>query len=260
MCQRNVAFALLPIHAQTEGQIVRHNRAGQHYRRLTAFLVAHRQLHSTFPFVGWVIGFHHHRTGHSIAPARQALRPAQNLHLLHIPQRLRAERGFVIRCRTPVNREIQPRTCARQKRHRTRGRPRAVHTAHGGQVVVVAQIHHVGCVRQNIVRRTRAGMFDNFGCFGDFRAGSGFEAAAACFFAGHHDIGQVLCLFGHCACRLPFVRRLRQSRHGMCGKQRGNQHGKKGTRGGHGFLLNFYRQFDGKKCAGCFQQEYLLLD
>ena len=239
MHQRNVAFALLPIHAQTEGQIVRHNRAGQHYRRLTAFLVAHRQLHRTFPFVGWVIGFHHHRTGHSIAPARQALRPAQNLHLLHIPQRLRAERGFVIRCRTPVDREIQPRTRARQKRHSTRGRPGTVDTTHGGQVVVIAQIHHVGRVRQNIVRRARAGMFGNFGRFGDFCAGGGLEATAARFLTGHHDIGQVLRLFGHCACRLPFGRRLRQSRYGMCGKQRGNQHGKKGTRGGHGFLLNF---------------------
>ena len=82
-------------------------------------------------------------------------------------------------------------------------------------------------------------MFGNFGRFGDFCAGGGLEATAARFLTGHHDIGQVLRLFGHCACRLPFGRRLRQSRYGMCGKQRGNQHGKKGTRGGHGFLLNF---------------------
>ena len=84
--ERLVAFALLPLRAQSEGKVVFHNRAGHYAGDVARFLVAQTQAQRAFPFVGRVFGTHHHRASHRVLPAHMALRPAQDFHLLHVPQ------------------------------------------------------------------------------------------------------------------------------------------------------------------------------
>ena len=136
--ERFVAFALLPLRAQAEGKVVFHNRAGHYAGDVACFLVAQTQTQRAFPFVGRVFGAHHHRASHRVLPAHMALRPAQDFHLLHVPQRLRAEGKFVVSGGAAVYGQVQARPRARKKRHRTDGGSRAVHAAHGRQIVAVA--------------------------------------------------------------------------------------------------------------------------
>ena len=138
-----VAFALLALGTQSEGEVVFHNRAGYHQRAVAGFLVARAQAHRAFPFLSRVVGAHHDGAGHSVLPAYQALRPAQDFHLPHIPQRLRAEGVFVISGGAAVYRQIQTRPRAGKECHRTHRRAGTVHAAHSGQIVAAAQIHGV---------------------------------------------------------------------------------------------------------------------
>ena len=138
-----VAFALLALGTQAEGEVVFHNRAGYHQRAIAGFLVAHTQAHRAFPFLSRVVGTHHDGAGHGVLPAHQALWPAQDFHLPHIPQRLRAEGVFVVSGGAAVYRQIQTRPRTGEEGHRAHRRAGAVHTAHGGQIVAAAQIHGV---------------------------------------------------------------------------------------------------------------------
>ena len=186
-----VAFALLPLRAQSEGKVVFHNRAGHYAGNITRFLVAQTQAQRAFPFVGRIFGTHHHRARHRVLPAHMALRPAQDFHLLHVPQRLRAEGVFVVSGGAAVYGQVQARPRAREKRHRTDGGTGAVHAAHGRQIVAAAQVHRVH------------GLFEQVGCGKvvaaavDVRRGEnavgrgGFKAAAVGAFAGDDDFFQL---------------------------------------------------------------------
>ena len=136
--ERFVAFALLPLRAQAEGKVVFHNRAGHYAGDITCFLVAQTQAQRAFPFVGRVFGTHHHRARHRVLPAHMALRSAQDFHLLHIPQRLRAEGVFVISGGAAVYGQVQARPCACEKCYCADGGAGAVHAAHGRQIVAAA--------------------------------------------------------------------------------------------------------------------------
>ena len=136
--ERFVAFALLPLRAQSEGKVVFHNRTGHYAGDVARFLVAQTQAQRAFPFVGRVFGTHHHRASHRVLPAHMALRPAQDFHLLHVPQRLHAEGVFVVSGRAAVYGQVQARPSACEKRHRTDGGAGAVHAAHGRQIVAAA--------------------------------------------------------------------------------------------------------------------------
>ena len=145
-----VAFALLALGTQAEGEVVFHNRAGYHQRAVAGFLVARAQAHRAFPFLSWVVGAHHDGAGHGVLPAHQALRPAQDFHLPHIPQRLRAESIFVISGRAAVYRQIQTWPRAGEEGHRAHRRAGAVHAAHGGQIVAAAQIHGIDSLLEQV--------------------------------------------------------------------------------------------------------------
>ena len=120
-----------------------------------------------------------------------ALWPAQDFHLLHVPQRLRAEGEFIVSGGAAVYGQVQARPRAREKRHCADGGAGAVHAAHGRQIVAAAQVHRVH------------GLFEQVGCGKivaaavDVRRGEnavgcgGFKAAAVGAFAGDDDFFQL---------------------------------------------------------------------
>ena len=120
-----------------------------------------------------------------------ALRPAQDLHLLHVPQRLRAEGEFVVSGGTAVYGQVQARPRAREKRHRADGGAGAVHAAHGRQIVAAAQVHRVHALFEQVGRgKVVAAAVDVRR--GENAVGrGGFKAAAVGAFAGDDDFFQL---------------------------------------------------------------------
>ena len=120
-----------------------------------------------------------------------ALRPAQDFHLLHVPQRLRAEGVFVVSGGAAVYGQVQARPSAREKRHRADGGAGAVHAAHGRQIVAAAQIHRVHSLFEQVGRGKIVAAAVDVGCGENAVGRGGFKAAAVGAFAGDDDFFQL---------------------------------------------------------------------
>ncbi|MNC09291.1 hypothetical protein D3C75_569100 [compost metagenome] len=87
--QVDITATTLAIHADTKRQLILHQRAGGHHRQLGSVLIPCPAFECAFPFKARIFGGHHDRTGNRVTSLNVTLRPAEHLHALHIPQRLR---------------------------------------------------------------------------------------------------------------------------------------------------------------------------
>ena len=120
-----------------------------------------------------------------------ALRPAQDFHLLHVPQRLRAEGEFVVSGGAAVYGQVQARPRACEKRHRADGGSGAVHAAHGRQIVAAAQVHRVYGLFEQVGRGKIVAVAVNIRRGKNAVGRGGFKAAAVGAFAGYDDFFQL---------------------------------------------------------------------
>ena len=124
-----------------------------------------------------------------------ALRPAQDFHLLHVPQRLLAEGVFVVGGRAAVYGQVQARTRACEKRHCAHCWARSIHAAHGRQIVAAAQIDGIYGLFEQVSGGKIVAAAVDVGRGEDAVRRSGFKAATVDAFASYDDFFQ-LHLFG----------------------------------------------------------------
>ena len=148
----NEGVALAGIHRQARGQLVGHQRPGNHRRSAPRAHASSGYLRRAFTVKRRLLGVHHNGPGNAVGPLRNRLRAAKHLDALHIPQRLGAKHQLVVAQVAPVHIDGGARHRAAQKGARAKNRPLRVLPANhrrGNR----ARKHHIGHVFQRLLHR-----------------------------------------------------------------------------------------------------------